>query len=141
MAAVILVSLLRATVESGPPRTTAEQVQVIADTMKCPVCKSQSVAESDVAASRSIRLEIARLVEEGQSPAEIRRAIAATYGDQIQLIPPAAGFAGLVWVLPVVALVIAIGALSTAFSRWHRRTSMGASDDDRALVEDALARR
>ena len=141
MAAVILVSLLRATVDSGPPRTTAEQVQAIASTMKCPVCKSQSVADSDVAASRSIRLEIARLVEEGQSPAEIRRAIGATYGDQIQLIPPAAGFAGLVWALPVIGLVLAIGALSTAFARWRRRTSTGVSDDDRALVDEALARR
>ena len=58
----------RAAFDDGPPRTTEEQVEAIARTLKCPVCGSQSVADSDVAASRAIRAEIARLVEEGQTP-------------------------------------------------------------------------
>ena len=138
MASLLLVSLVRATVDSGPPRTTEEQVHAIASTMKCPVCRSQSVAESDVGASRAIRIEIARLVEEGHSPAEVRRAISATYGDQIQLLPPSSGFAGLVWVLPVVAMIAAIAALSAAFARWRHNPSSDPSDDDRALVDQAL---
>lgn len=141
MGSLVLVSLARATVDDGPPRTTEEQVQAIASTMKCPVCKSQSVADSDVAASRSIRIEIAKLVEEGRSPGEVRSAIAATYGDRVQLIPAASGFAGLVWILPVVALVVALAALSAAFARWRRAPETAATDEDRALVEQALGHR
>lgn len=141
MASVVLVSLVRATVDDGPPRTTEEQVRAIAKTMKCPVCKSQSVADSDVAASRSIRLEIARLVEDGRSAAEVRDAIAATYGDQVQLIPPASGFDGLVWALPVVALIGALAALSAAFARWRRIPTSVATEEDRALVEQARKNR
>lgn len=141
MASVVLVSLVRATVDDGPPRSTAAQVEAIASTLKCPVCKSQSVADSDVAASRAIRLEIARLVEEGRNPDDVRRAIAATYGDDVQLIPPASGFAGLVWILPVVALVVALGALSAAFARWRRAPATAATDEDRELVERALDHR
>jgi len=141
MASLVLVSLVRATIDDGPPRTTEEQVRAIAKTMKCPVCRSQSVADSDVAASRSIRLEIARLVEEGRRAGEIRDAIAATYGDQVQLIPPASGMAGLVWILPVVALVASLAALSAAFARWRRTPAAAASDEDRALVDRALGRR
>ena len=37
-------------------------------------------------------------------PSEIRAAIGASFGEQVQLIPPASGFAGLVWILPVVVL-------------------------------------
>jgi cytochrome c-type biogenesis protein CcmH len=137
IAALVLVSLARATFDDGPPRTMEEQVEAIASTLKCPICRSQSVADSDVAASRAIRLEIARLVEEGQSASAIRTQIAATYGDQVQLIPPASGFAGLVWILPVVVVVVALVALSAAFARWRRAPDAVATDEDRALVEQA----
>jgi len=138
IAALMLVSLGRAAFDDGPPRTTEEQVQAIARTLKCPICGSQSVADSDVAASRSIRAEIARLVEEGKSPSEVRATIGASFGDRVQLIPPASGVAGLVWVLPVVVLVIALAAVSAVLARWRRRPRRAATDEDRALVEDAL---
>ena len=48
------------------------------------------------------------------------------------------GLAGLIWVLPVAAVVIAVAALAVAFRRWRvvgdRRV---ASDEDRVLVERA----
>lgn len=141
MAALVIVSLGRATFDEGPPRSTAEQVEAIARTLKCPVCGSQSVADSDVAASRAIRAEIARLVEDGRSETEVRDAIAASFGDEVQLIPPASGFAGLVWILPVVALIVAIAGVSTAITRWRRVPRSTPDDDDRALVERALRER
>jgi cytochrome c-type biogenesis protein CcmH len=141
MAALVIVSLGRAVLDDGPPRTTEEQVEAIARTLKCPVCGSQSVAESDVAASRAIRAEIARLVADGRTPGEVRDAIGASFGDEVQLIPPASGFAGLVWILPVVALIVAIAAVSTALTRWRRTPRSTPDDEDRALVERALRER
>jgi cytochrome c-type biogenesis protein CcmH/NrfF len=138
IAAVVLVSLVRATVDDGPPRTTEEKVEAIARTLKCPICGSQSVADSDVAASRAIRLEIARLVEEGESARDIRAQIAEKYGEQVQLIPPASGFAGLVWFLPVMGLIVALAGVSAVFARWRRTPAGHASDEDRALVDQAL---
>src|SRR3546814_10113008 len=81
------------------PRTTDERVRTIASSLKCPTCRSQSVADSDSAAARSIRTEIARRVDEGQSADHIRSAIAATYGDDVQLTPSGSGMEGLVWIL------------------------------------------
>ena len=138
IAALAIVSLGRAVFDDGPPRTTEQQVEAIARTLKCPVCGSQSVADSDSASSRAIRAEIARLVEEGQSSSEIRTAIAASFGDQVQLIPPASGFAGLVWILPVVVLVVALAGVSAVLARWRRTPRSSPTDDDRALVERAL---
>lgn len=139
--ALVVVSLVRNGVDSGPPRTEEERVRSIALTMKCPVCRSQSVADSDVAAARSIRTEIARRIGEGESDDQIRDAIAATYGDDVQLTPGRSGFAGLVWVLPVVVLVLAFAALTAAFARWRSTDGAGVTDDDRALVERALHER
>lgn len=136
--ALVLVSLVRNAVDSGPPQTTEERVRSIASTMRCPICRSQSVADSDVAAARSIRTEITRRVEEGEGDDQIRDAIADTYGDDLQLTPSRSGFAGLVWILPVVALVLALAALTAAFARWRRTSVEETSDDDRALVERAL---
>ena len=139
--AVVLVSLGRAAFDDGPPRTTEEQVEAIARTLKCPVCGSQSVADSDVAASRAIRAEIARLVEEGQSPTDVRAAIGASFGEQVQLDPARLGLRG--------------PGVDPAGRRPHRRAGRGVgragamapaarstpSDDDRALVEQALRER
>jgi cytochrome c-type biogenesis protein CcmH len=133
-----LAALAIATFDDGPPRSTEERVEAIAKTLKCPVCDGQSVADSDSAASRAIRTEIVRLVEEGRSPDEVRDAISASFGDDVQLTPPASGFAGLVWVLPVVVLVVALVAVGTALARWRRREPSSPSDADRALVDQAL---
>ena len=138
IAAVAIGSLLVAAFDEGPPRTTEEKVEAIARTLKCPVCESQSVADSESAASRAIRVEIARLVEDGRSASEVRSAIAASFGDEVQLIPPASGFAGLVWILPVVAFLVAAAGVSAALARWRRREPRAASEADRELVEQAL---
>jgi cytochrome c-type biogenesis protein CcmH len=139
--ALVLVALARTWIEHGPPRTDAERVRHLASTMKCPVCEGQSVATSDSAAAGAIRTEITTRVKEGQSDSEIRDAISATYGSSIQLTPSSSGFAGLVWILPVVALVAALAVLSATFARWRRTTGAPATDADRALVDEALRRR
>jgi cytochrome c-type biogenesis protein CcmH len=136
--ALVVVSLARNELDGGSPASADDRVRAIAQTLKCPVCRSQSVADSDVAAARAIRTEIAKRVDEGEGDDEIRDAIAATYGDDVQLTPERGGFSGLVWVLPVVALVLALAGLSAAFARWRRRVEVTTTDADRALVDQAL---
>lgn len=139
--ALVLVALVRNGVDAGPPRTAEERVRSIAASLKCPTCRSQSVADSDSAAARSIRTEIAKRVTEGQSADEIRTAIAATYGDDVQLTPSSSGLEGLVWFLPVLALVLALAGLTATFARWRRAPLSKASEADRELVDQALSER
>jgi len=100
--------------------TDAERVQHIAETIRCPTCRGQSVASSDAPAAANVRNDITRRVAEGESDDEIRAAMVARFGDGIRLNPPRSGVAGLVWVLPVAALVAATGGLVFAFRRWKR---------------------
>lgn len=136
--ALLLVAVVRAIADPAPAATAEDRVRTIASAMKCPVCAGQSVAESDVEAAQAIRAEIARRVDDGQGDDEIRDAIAASYGERIQLTPRASGFEGLVWILPVVGLVVALAGIGAAFARWRRTIAAEATDDDRALVEAAL---
>jgi cytochrome c-type biogenesis protein CcmH/NrfF len=55
------------------------------------------------------------------------------------LVPRATGLDALVWALPVAVLVAALAALTAAFVRWRRRDASLLSDDDRAIVAQALA--
>lgn len=139
--ALVLVSLVRAGVSDGSQRSEADRTRDIAATIKCPTCRSQSVAGSDSAAARAIRSEIARRVSDGESADTIRDAIAATYGEDVLLTPSRSGLAGIVWVLPVAALVLGLAGLSAAFARWRRPSSASATDEDRSLVEQALSER
>jgi cytochrome c-type biogenesis protein CcmH len=112
--------LVYGTVDGRDARTDEERVQAIASTIKCPTCRSQSAADSDAPASRAIRAEIARRVADGERDGDIRAYFRSRYGEEILLTPSSSGVTGLVWVLPVAALVLAVLGLAVAFHRWRR---------------------
>ena len=122
---------------SGGARSDEERAADLAEDFRCPTCRGQSVADSDAPAAVAIRSQIERQIEDGRSDAEIRDYVLSRYPRSEQ-VPPRSGLAGLVWVLPVAAAIVAAAALVVAFRRWRvvgdRRA---ASDADRVLVERA----
>jgi len=140
MAVVVVVALAVGTVGGGESPTNAERVVALTRAIRCPQCAGQSVAESDVAVSREIRRDIAGRVEQGQTDEQILAYYSSdtVFGPDALLSPPSEGAGGVVWVLPVVVAVLGLAGLGLAFRRWSG-TSVRATDDDRALVEQALA--
>lgn len=141
---IVLVALLAgglavAAVGDSGPATTEEQVRSIGESVKCPTCAGQSVADSNATAAKAIRTEIARRLEGGQTADEIRDYIAGRYGDDVLLTPPRTGLSSLIWFLPVAALVGAAGGLVAAFRYWRSPDDVDVSDEDMALVSKALA--
>src|SRR5690349_13451640 len=118
--AIVLVTALFAGTRSEATPTAAQRALSLEQSIKCPVCRGQSVAESDSEASKAIRTEIERRIGLGQSDGEIRAYFAETLGDDILLRPPSSGWGGLIWVLPVAGLVLAAAGVSFAFYRWRR---------------------
>jgi len=118
--AIVLATALFAGTRSEATQTDAQRALSLEQSIKCPVCRGQSVAESDSEASKAIRTEIERRIAAGQSNGEIRAYFAETLGDDILLRPPASGWAGLVWVLPIAGLVVATAGIGYAFWRWRR---------------------
>src|SRR5687767_1477723 len=108
MGAVLVVALGIGLQPDDSTRTNDDRAHAIADGLKCPTCRSQSVADSDAPVSKEIRADIARRIEAGQTDAEIRSYLTGRFGDDIVLTPSASGITGLVWVIPVVALVAAV---------------------------------
>ena len=138
MALVLVVALVVGGRGDGTPRTPAERVTAISREVRCPTCQGLSAAESDAKAAQAVRDEIRRRVNEGQDDGQIRAFLVSRYGRDILLKPEASGIGSLVWTIPVVAGVAAVAGLAAVFVRWRRREEAEVSDEDRALVEEAL---
>jgi cytochrome c-type biogenesis protein CcmH len=122
------------------PADNNERVFALSQQFACPVCGGQSIAESEVPIAREIRKEIRTRLDQGQTDEQIRQYLVGLYGEDIALLPKASGVTGLVWFLPVFAFVLAIAGLVAVFRRWRAEVPSVATDADRALVEEALAR-
>lgn len=136
LVALLVGGLAVAVVGDTGPQTSAERARGLAEGIKCPTCQGQSVADSNATAARSIRTEIGRRIEEGQTDDEIRDYIVGLYPDS-SLTPPRTGVAGLVWFLPVALFVGAVGGLVAVFRSWRSPDDVEVSDRDRELVEEA----
>ena len=125
--------------DPGPP-TEAQRVDQVASQVRCPTCRGLSAADSDAPAAEAMRDEVRRRVREGQTNGQIFAYLESRYGPEIRMAPPARGVGGLVWLLPVVAGAAAVSGLAVVFLKRRSRPGFRASDEDRALVEEALRR-
>jgi len=142
LAAACAIALLAVAVidDHGTAANNNERMFGLASQFACPVCDGQSIAESEVPIAREIRKEIRTRLDQGQTDEQIRQYLVGLYGENIDLKPKASGVTGLVWFLPVFAFVIAMAGLVAVFRRWRNEPQGTATDADRALVEEALAR-
>jgi len=141
LAVVLAIALGVGATGSTGPTTNADRVIEIAKTIRCPVCAGETVAESNVDMSRTIRIDIADRVQKGERDDDIRAFYATQYGEDAILIPTSSGVTGLVWVTPVVALVVSLGGLTLAFRRWSEHAPVATTDADRDIVRAAQAGR
>src|SRR5690606_27875904 len=105
------------------PQNNAERVYELAGQFACPFCDGQTVAESDIPVAREIRREIGLRLAQGQTESQIRQYLVAQYQEEIDYTPRATGVTGLVWIIPVVAFVLAFAGLTSVFLRWRREES------------------
>lgn len=136
--AVVVVAALAIGTFSQPAPTATERAQHLAETIRCPSCKSQAVATSDTPASQAVRQLIHDRIKAGDTDDEIRDYVAAQYSRSILLDPSGTGFNALVWALPVAVAIVAVAALAFRFRDWRPGT-LAVSDADRSLVAEALA--
>ncbi|MGH9129523.1 MAG: cytochrome c-type biogenesis protein [Acidimicrobiales bacterium] len=124
----------------GGKPTPAQRIAHLESVIGCPSCADLSVAESNAGTAVAIRQFVVAQVHAGASDAAVEAAVEAGYGASIVLSPPTSGPGSLVWILPVVAVILASGGLVFVFRRRRGVPTAALSDDDRMLVEEALRR-
>ncbi|HEX7040895.1 MAG TPA: cytochrome c-type biogenesis protein CcmH [Trueperaceae bacterium] len=119
-AALLLLALLCAALAQAVELDS--RVFDIARQLRCPVCTSESVADSSAELAQQMREIIQQQLDEGRSEAEILAFFQARYGDWILLDPPKRGLHLVVWVLPIAAGVAGVAALVVLGRRWVSRS-------------------
>lgn len=120
------------------PQSDGERVSQLAATIRCPQCRGQSVAESNVAIAREIRADIRNRISDGETDDQIRQVYIERFGRSVVLTPDSGGLTGLVWIVPVVATGLALAAIALAFQRWQAEAAamVSATPEDHDLVAD-----
>jgi cytochrome c-type biogenesis protein CcmH len=98
-----------------------ELAEEIESTLKCPVCRSQSVRTSRSFMATDMSLRVRQMVAEGKSKEEIQDYFVARYGDYILLSPRKEGFGWTVWLLPFALVLGGAVTIVTLVRRWKGR--------------------
>ena len=119
---------------SRPSQSPAARANRLAHELRCPTCQSESVADSQSAAAIAMRADIKRRIAAGESDAEIRAAVVASYDEFVLLAPEAHGIGLIVWGAPIAALILGAGGLAFTLRRWSRQPRLAATAADEELV-------
>ncbi len=141
--ATLLALTTPTTAAAAAPRTSLTDVE---NDVMCVSCREPlALAQSPQAIAE--RNFITTLIDQGQTKAQIEKALVAQYGPAVLAKPPAHGFNLTVYVLPPAVLLAGLITLAVTLPRWRRRSNSApanapralSAEDDRRLQED-LAR-
>lgn len=85
--------------------------------IRCVVCQSQSVADSDADIAKEMRALLREQIAAGRSDQEIRDYLVARYGDFVLFDPPFKASTYALWIGPFAILVIAAIGVAIFFRR------------------------
>lgn len=83
--------------------------RLLVQELRCPKCQNQNLLDSNSEIAVDLRNQVARLVKEGRSDAEIKEYMVNRYGDFVLYRPPVQSNTLVLWWAPVIML--AAGAL------------------------------
>jgi cytochrome c-type biogenesis protein CcmH len=97
------------------------RAEAIGRQLRCPVCKTESIEESDADFTKDLRKVVREQVAQGKTDAQVLDFMHDRYGDFILLRPPFKSTTWALWLAPPVLLVL--GGIF-AFFMTRRRPSM-----------------
>jgi cytochrome c-type biogenesis protein CcmH len=108
----------------------------ISQGLRCPVCQSESIDESNADISRDLRLLVRERLVAGDSDQEAVDFIVARYGEYVLLDPNTKGANLILWIAGPVMLLAALGIGGL----YLRRRSPGAAQPALSAEEEARLR-
>jgi cytochrome c-type biogenesis protein CcmH len=107
--------------DSAQPRPAAQRPSAnnIEHQLMCVTCKIP-LAEAESPQAERERAFLKQLVGEGLTEAQIKRALVAEYGPAVLALPSAHGFDLAVYVVPPLAVLVALLGLLVVVRRWRR---------------------
>ena len=118
---LLLILLLLVAGSARAQQELEPRVFEIAAKLRCPVCTSESVAQSAAETSVRMREIVAVKLQAGESEEQILDYFRARYGDWILMEPPRRGIYLLVWMFPAAAALLLLAVLGYYLKQWTSR--------------------
>lgn len=83
----------------------------LAKSLRCPQCQNQNLVESNSPIAYDLRLEVYRMVDDGQSDQQIVARMTERFGDFVRYNPPFKWTTAALWGLPFVLLLAGAAAV------------------------------
>jgi cytochrome c-type biogenesis protein CcmH len=96
----------------GTPVTGAaldQRTNEVGQLLRCPVCQGMSISDSPAEMAVNMKGQVRELLARGYTEEQILKYFELSYGQFVLLRPKMEGVTGMVWLLPVLALVIGAG--------------------------------
>lgn len=82
------------------------RARAIAKDIRCPVCESQNIENSNADLARDLRILIRKKIEAGNTDEQVIDYLRERYGDEIFLEPPFAQRTYMLWLGPFIILLL-----------------------------------
>ncbi len=92
------------------PKLQARYERLISE-VRCLQCQNQSIKDSNVTLATDLRRQIARMIEDGSTDAEIADFLVTRYGDFVLYRPRMSGKTMMVWIAPFALALIGLVGL------------------------------
>ena len=123
IAALIIAAVLGGDIPLDNPRNEARAQELMRE-IRCVVCQSESINESDADIAAELRNIVREQVAAGRSDDEIHDYLTARYGDFILLDPPFKTETLILWLGP---FALAVAGMAAAAMILRRRVPAGAA--------------
>lgn len=137
---IVLVGLLATSSFSSGEMLDEQDLDIktreLAKTLRCAVCQTESVWDSNAELARQMRQIIRERLSQGQSAEEIRAYFLSRYGDYILLEPRKRGLNWLLWLGPFVLLGIGGALLYRTLACWVARTASLKKEEESPPIDD-----
>lgn len=130
-ASLVTIVAVLATSEPSP----RDRADALASRLRCPVCDSETIADSPTDIARDLQDLIAEQVADGWTDQEVIDFFVATYGEHVLLDPPTGGRTALLWIAP---LVVAAAGVLVILGRRAKRSTRELTPEERRAVEAAI---
>mgnify|MGYP002779636942 CR=1 FL=1 len=137
-----LVLLLLAVVVAGLTAgggAAGDRAYELESRLRCPVCKTVSIAESLSDTAAAMRATVEQQIEAGRSDEEIIEYFTDRYGEWVLMDPPVRGDMLALWLVPLLALLAGVAVIVGRRSR-PVAAPPDLSEEDRARVASAVVR-
>ena len=108
--------------------------------LRCVVCQSQSIAESNADLAREMRVIVRERLTAGDSDKEVLAYLVARYGDYVLLRPPVQANTLILWLFPAVTLIVSAAGAFIYLRRPRAESPQPLTAEETSALEALLAR-